>query len=70
MSKALKMTSIKLTYPEIKGIDIRDIKSHSLRARGENALHLTWYKDKEIKKRSMAVRYIQGIHIRTIIFIS
>ena len=34
MSKALKLEVIKFSYPEIKGIDKKDINTHSLRAGG------------------------------------
>ena len=34
MSKVLKLEAIKLAYPEIKGIDIDNINTHSLRSGG------------------------------------
>ena len=50
MSKALKLEAIKLSHPEIKGIKIKDLKTHSLRALGGNDLYLAGYKNKKIQK--------------------
>ena len=37
MSKTLRLAAIKVSYPEIKVIGIKDINTHSLRARVANA---------------------------------
>ena len=58
MSKLLKLAAIKLSYPEIKGIYIKDINTHYLRAGGSNALYLVEYKDRKIQNGSVVVRYI------------
>ena len=67
MSKVLKLEAIKLAYPEIKGIDIDNINTHSLRSGGKCT---TFGRIKYKKKNgTMVVRYIQGIHIKKITFI-
>ena len=48
--KALKLAAIALNYPTQKGIPIDRIDTHSLRAGGAMALHLSGYSDREIQK--------------------
>ena len=50
ISKALKLAAIKLDYPEIRGIETKDINTHYLRATRGNVLYLEGYKDREIQK--------------------
>ena len=40
MPKALKLTATKLAYPTIKLIEIKDINTHSFRAKVANEIHL------------------------------
>lgn len=48
--QALKYAGAQLKYPQDKGIPIDRIDTHSLRAGGANALHLSGYTDREIQK--------------------
>jgi hypothetical protein len=48
--KALKNAGAQLNYPQNNGIPIDRIDTHSLRAGGANALHLSGYSDREIQK--------------------
>ena len=48
--KALKVAAIALDYEKVRGIPISRIDTHSLRAGGANALHLSGYSDREIMK--------------------
>ena len=47
---ALKLAGVALNYPTLRGIPIDRIDTHSLRAGGANALHLSGYSDREIQK--------------------
>ena len=48
--RALKTAASMLNYPELCGIPIERVDTHSLRAGGANALHLAGYTDTEIQK--------------------
>ena len=50
MSAALKILTTALNYPSLKGIPIDRVDTHSLRLGGANALSLTGYSDRYIKK--------------------
>ena len=50
MSKALKLKGTKLTYPEIKRIDVKYRDTHYLISGGSNTLNLVGYKKREINK--------------------
>jgi hypothetical protein len=50
MTHTLKMAALALHYPEMKGIPIDCIDTHSLRSRGANALALARYSNTEIQK--------------------
>ena len=47
---ALKTAGTALNYPELKGIPIDGIDTHSLRGGGANALSLAGYSDLQIQK--------------------
>jgi hypothetical protein len=47
---SLKQAGTALAYPELKGIPIDRIDTHSLRSGGANALSLAGYSDREIQK--------------------
>ena len=46
----LKAATVVLNYPEMKGISIGRINTHSLRGSGANALSLSGYSNREIQK--------------------
>ena len=48
--QGLKMAARTLNYPELCGIPIERVDTHSLRAGGANALHLAGFSDTEIQK--------------------
>jgi len=48
--RGVKMAAATLNYPELCGIPIDKVDTHSLRAGGANALHLAGYSDTEIQK--------------------
>jgi len=48
--KAVKLAAIALNYPANKGIPVEHVDTHSLRAGGAMALHLSGYSDREIQK--------------------
>ena len=48
--RALKIAAIALDYESRRGIPTNRIDTHSLRAGGANALHLSGYSDREIQK--------------------
>ena len=48
--QSLKEAASMLEYPELKGIPIERIDTHSLRSGGANALALSGYSDREIQK--------------------
>jgi hypothetical protein len=50
ISSALKLAARALEYPNIKGIPIERINTHSLRSAGANALALAGYSDTQIQK--------------------
>ncbi len=50
ISLALKVAASMLEYPIIKGIPIKQIKTHSLRSGDANALALMGYLDTQIQK--------------------
>jgi hypothetical protein len=50
MTRALKVAVLALDYPEMKGIPINCINTHSLRSRGANALALAGHSNKQIQK--------------------
>ena len=60
----LKLAAIKLSYSEIKIIEIKDINTHSLTSRcGKYTTFGRIQRQGNTKNESMAVIYIQGIHI-------
>ncbi len=50
ISKGLKMAAMLLHYPEMRGIPIECIDTHSLQSGGANALALSGYSDIQIQK--------------------
>ena len=50
MRKSIKAAAGILNYPELKGIPIFRVDTHSLRSGGANALSLSGYSDREIQK--------------------
>ena len=50
MRKSIKAAAGILNYPELKGIPILRVDTHSLRSGGANALSLSGYSDREIQK--------------------
>ena len=48
--QSLKQAANILNYPEMKGIPIKRVDTHSLRSGGANALSLAGYSDREIQK--------------------
>jgi hypothetical protein len=46
----LKLAATALNYPELRGIPVERVDTHSLRIGGANALHLAGYSDREIQK--------------------
>ena len=47
---ALKLAATMLDYPNVKGIQVKDVDTHSLRAGGATALALAGYSDTQIQK--------------------
>ena len=50
ISDRMKLAAVCLGYPSVRGIQVANISTHSLRAGGANALHLCGYLDREIQK--------------------
>ena len=50
MPTKLKLSVIKLAYPTIKVIEIKDINTHSIRYGESDELHLEGYKDRKIQR--------------------
>ena len=50
MSAMLKLAAAKKEYPELRGVPLDRIETHSLRSGGANALSLAGYKDFQIQK--------------------
>ena len=50
MRNSIKAAAGILNYPELKGIPILRVDTHSLRSGGANALSLSGYSDREIQK--------------------
>ena len=48
--RALKVAAVAKNYESFRGIPVSRIDTHSLRAGGANALHLSGYSDREIQK--------------------
>jgi hypothetical protein len=46
----IKLAAKELLYPEQRGIEVRQVDTHSLRGGGANALHLSGYSDRQIMK--------------------
>jgi hypothetical protein len=50
VTEALKASAGSLQYPELRGIPLERIKTHSLRVRGANALAFSGYNEMQIQK--------------------
>ena len=46
----MKLAAVCLGYPTVRGIQVANFSTHSLRAGGPNALHSCGYLDREIQK--------------------
>jgi hypothetical protein len=65
ISIALKLVTVALEYPILKGIPIKRINTHSLRTGGANALALAGYSNTQIQKMGMWCRATFKEYVRS-----